>query len=41
MRREDMTFVERAPVRHVFAKVIAAPRAAVFAAIADPPGWPA
>lgn len=41
MRREDMSFVERAPVRHVFTKVVAAPRAAVFAAIADPPGWPA
>ena len=39
MRREDMTFVERAPVRHVFTKVIGAPRADVFAAIADPPGW--
>ena len=39
MRREDLTFVERAPVRHVFTKVIAAPRAEVFAAIADPPGW--
>lgn len=41
MRREDMSFVERAPVRHVFTRVVAAPRAAVFAAIADPPGWPA
>ena len=41
MRREDMSFVERAPVRHVFTRVVAAPRAAVFAAIADPPCWPA
>lgn len=34
-----MTFVERAPVRHVFTKVVAAPRDDVFAAIADPTGW--
>src|SRR5262250_3052803 len=39
MRKEDLTFLERAPVRHVFERVIAAPRAAVFAAIADPTGW--
>jgi uncharacterized protein YndB with AHSA1/START domain len=39
MRKEDMTFVERAPVRHVFTEVVAAPRDAVFAAIADPTGW--
>ncbi|MBM4244608.1 MAG: SRPBCC family protein [Deltaproteobacteria bacterium] len=41
MRREDLGFVARAPVRHVFAAVVRAPRAAVFAALADPPGWPA
>lgn len=41
MRREDLSFLERAPVRHVFTAVVAAPRDAVFAAIADPPGWPA
>ena len=34
-----MSFVERAPVRHVFTRVVAAPRDAVFAAIADPTGW--
>jgi deazaflavin-dependent oxidoreductase (nitroreductase family) len=39
MRREDMTFLERAPVRHVFRAVVAAPRASVFAAIADPTCW--
>src|SRR5262245_16022424 len=39
MRKEDSTFLERAPVRHVFERVVAAPRAAVFAAIADPTGW--
>lgn len=39
MRKEDLTFLERAPVRHVFSAVVAAPRAAVFAAIADPEGW--
>ena len=41
MRREDLGFVERAPVRHVFSAVVRAPRADVFAAIADPPGWTA
>lgn len=41
MRREDLGFVERAPVRHVFSALVRAPRDAVFAAIADPPGWPA
>jgi len=39
MRKEDLSFLERAPVRHVFEHVVAAPRAAVFAAIADPAGW--
>jgi hypothetical protein len=34
MRKEDVTFLERAPVRHLFERVVAAPRAAVFAAIA-------
>ncbi|MBY0278570.1 nitroreductase/quinone reductase family protein [Candidatus Binatia bacterium] len=41
MRKEDLGFVARAPVRHVFTALVRAPRAAVFAAIADPPGWPA
>lgn len=40
MRKEDLGFVARAPVRHVFMALVRAPRAAVFAAIADPPGWP-
>jgi hypothetical protein len=40
LRKEDVSFLDRAPVRHVFTAVVAAPRAAVFAAIADPPGWP-
>jgi len=39
MRKEDMTFLERAPVRHVFRAVVAAPRASVFAALADPTCW--
>jgi deazaflavin-dependent oxidoreductase (nitroreductase family) len=39
MRKEDLSFLERAPVRHVFSAVVAAPRDAVFAAIADPTGW--
>jgi hypothetical protein len=39
VRKEDMSFVERAPVRHVFTRVVAARRDAVFAAIADPTGW--
>lgn len=34
-----MTFLERAPVRHAFERTVAAPRAVVFAAIADPTGW--
>lgn len=41
MRREDLGFVARAPLRHVFSALVRAPRTAVFAAIADPPGWPA
>jgi len=39
MRKEDVTFLERAPVRHVFERAVAAPRATVFEAIADPTGW--
>jgi deazaflavin-dependent oxidoreductase (nitroreductase family) len=39
MRKENMSFVERAPVRHVFTRIVAASRDAVFAAIADPTGW--
>jgi deazaflavin-dependent oxidoreductase (nitroreductase family) len=39
MRREDLSFLERAPVRHDFAAVLAAPRPDVFAAIADPTSW--
>jgi len=40
MRREDLGFVARAPVVHVVEAVVAAPRAAVFAALAEPRGWP-
>ena len=40
MRKEDLSFLDRAPVRHVFAAVVAAPRAAVFAALAEPTTWP-
>jgi len=40
MRKEDLSFLDRAPVRHVFTALVAAPRAAVFAALADPPSWP-
>jgi carbon monoxide dehydrogenase subunit G len=39
MRKEDLSFLARAPAQHAFAAVVAAPRAAVFAAIADPTGW--
>lgn len=34
-----MTFLARAPVRHAFERVVAAPRTTVFGAIADPTGW--
>jgi len=39
MRKEDLSFLERAPVWRVFSAVVAAPRGDVFAAIADPGGW--
>ena len=39
LRREDLGFVARAPVVHVAEAVIAAPRRAVFGAIAEPGGW--
>jgi uncharacterized protein YndB with AHSA1/START domain len=41
LRKEDLGFVARAPVVHVAEAVVAAPRAAVFAALADAAGWPA
>lgn len=40
MRREDLAFLERAPVVHAFEADVAAPRAKVFAALADPTTWP-
>lgn len=40
LRREDMGFIERARDVHVVASTLAAPRARVFAAFADPTGWP-
>src|SRR5262245_65112243 len=39
MRKESLGFVDRAPVVHVAEAVIAAPRHAVFGAIAEPRGW--
>lgn len=39
MRREDLGFVGRAPVVHVAAAVVTAPRTAVFAALADAGAW--
>ena len=39
MRREDMGFVDRAPVVHVSEAAVAAARAAVFAALVDPSCW--
>src|SRR5262245_3795279 len=39
MRKESLGFLDRAPVVHVAEAVIAAPRNAVFGAIADPRGW--
>jgi carbon monoxide dehydrogenase subunit G len=41
MRREDLSFLEHAPVVHAFEAEIAAPAAAVFAAFADPTTWSA
>jgi deazaflavin-dependent oxidoreductase (nitroreductase family) len=40
MRKEDLSFLDRAPVRHVFTAVVAAARDAVFAEIAEPTTWP-
>ena len=40
MRKEDLSFFDRAPVRHVFEASIRATRSEVFAAIADPTTWP-
>ena len=38
-RKESLGFLDRAPVVHVAEAVIAAPRRAVFDAIAEPRGW--
>jgi len=40
MRREDLGFVGRAPLVQVADARVGAPRAAVFAALADAGGWP-
>jgi len=40
MRREALSFLDRAPVRHVFTAVVPATRDAVFAELADPTTWP-
>jgi uncharacterized protein YndB with AHSA1/START domain len=40
LRREDLGFIGRAPIVHVVEAGLAAPRAAVFAALAEPAGWP-
>ena len=39
LRKESLGFLGHAPVVHVAEAVIAAPRNAVFGAIADPRGW--
>ena len=39
MRKESLGFLDRAPVVHVAEAVVAAPRKAVFGAIAEPRGW--
>jgi hypothetical protein len=39
MRKEDLGFVERAPVVHVSEAEVAAPRTLVFAAFAAPRSW--
>jgi uncharacterized protein YndB with AHSA1/START domain len=39
LRREDLSFLARAPRAHRFEARLAAPRSAVFAALADPTGW--
>jgi uncharacterized protein YndB with AHSA1/START domain len=40
LRREDLTFLGRAPVVHIAEAHLAAPRGKVFAALVDPVGWP-
>jgi polyketide cyclase/dehydrase/lipid transport protein len=40
MRKEDLEFIERAPVVHVADTIVRAPRDAVFATLADASGWP-
>ncbi len=40
MRREDLGFVERAPVVHVAEASVRLERRAVFDALADAPAWP-
>jgi len=40
MRRENLSFVERAPVRHVAEATVPAARVMVFDALADAPAWP-
>jgi len=40
MRREDLGFVERAPVTHIAEASLPAGRVAVFDALADAGGWP-
>jgi len=41
LRPESLGFLARAPVLYRCDSTVAAPRAAVFAAISDPRGWPA
>jgi carbon monoxide dehydrogenase subunit G len=41
LRREDLSFLTRAPVVHTCDAEVAAPRAAVFAVLTDPRTWPA
>jgi uncharacterized protein YndB with AHSA1/START domain len=41
LRREDMGFIDRARAVHRVEATLAAPRDRVFAAFADPAGWPA
>jgi uncharacterized protein YndB with AHSA1/START domain len=40
LRREDLGFIERAPIVQVAEATLAAPRGAVFAALADAAAWP-
>lgn len=39
LRREEVSFIDRAPLVHVFDAEVAAPREAVFAAFAEPATW--